>query len=245
MTAGTPRHVYGATVLVGLGGGLLAALGASRGWARVDAAASGMPSTVVTVSGADARPWVTALALVVCASWLAVLATAGVPRRLIGALGLLAAVVVAVGALSATGAVRDAVAAAVEASPTSARGSGQILATRATGTPWPWVTALGAVLAGSAAIVVMVHGHRLPSMGRRYTRPAPPVEATASGRHRPGDEPGEPLRYQRHPPSHLAEPADPLDPEGPAHRVDPGQPVDPVDPVDLWRALDEGRDPTG
>lgn len=166
------RRTYAATVLAGLGGGLLAVLGASRPWARVDAAAAGMPPSVVAVSGGAALPWLAALALVVCASWLAVLATAGTPRRVVGALSLFAALAVVVGALTGAGAVGEAVATAVEASPTSVQGSGGALAAHASRSVWPLLTAFGGLLAALPAAVVVLRGDRLPSMGRRYQAPS-------------------------------------------------------------------------
>lgn len=176
------RRGYALTLLAGLGGGLLAVLGASRPWARVDAAAAGMPPSPVAVSGGAAVPWLTALALVVCASWLAVLATAGPARRAVGVLSLVSALAVVVGTLTGGAAVSAALAVAVEASPTSAQGSGTALAAGAARTAWPLLTALGGLLAAAAAAVVAVHGHRLPSMGRRYSSPvpAPTREAAAA-----------------------------------------------------------------
>lgn len=174
------RRGYALTLLAGLGGGLLAVLGASRPWAAVDAAAAGMPPSPVTVSGGAALPWLTALALVVCASWLAVLATSGLARRAVAVLSLVAALAVVVGALTGGAAVSAALAAAVEASPTSVQGSGTALAARGARTVWPLVTALGGLLAAAAAGVVAVRGHRLPSMGRRYSSPVPAATREAA-----------------------------------------------------------------
>jgi len=184
----TGRRAYAAALAAGLGGGLLAVLGASRPWAEVDAAATGMPASMVAVSGGAALPWVAALALVVSASWLGVLATAGTARRAVGMLSLLAALAVVAGALTGDGAVRAAVTAAVEASPTSVRGSGAVLAEQAARTGWPLVTALGGVLAALAATVVVLRGHRWPSMGRRYAAPGPaPAPAPAPAPPDPAD----------------------------------------------------------
>lgn len=169
----TEHRAYAVTLAAGIGGGLLCVLGASRPWAQVDAAATGMPPSVVTVSGGAALPWVAALALVVSASWLGVLATAGTPRRAVGVLSVLAALAVVVGALTGDGAVRAALTSAVEASPTSVRGSGAALAGQASRSVWPLLTALGGALAAVAAAVVVLRSDRLPSMGRRYRSPAP------------------------------------------------------------------------
>jgi uncharacterized membrane protein (TIGR02234 family) len=173
------RRTLTVLTLVGLVGGLLAVLAASRPWATVNASAAGMPASEVSVSGSSALPWVTALALVVCASWLGVLATSGPARRVIGVLSLLAALGVLAGALSGDGAVREAVAAAVDASPTAARNSAGPLADAAARTFWPLLVALGGLLAAGAAAEVARRGHQLPSLGRRYQSPVSPTAQTA------------------------------------------------------------------
>jgi uncharacterized membrane protein (TIGR02234 family) len=146
-------------------------LAASRPWSSVNASAAGMPPSEVSVTGSSALPWVTALALVVCASWLGVLATSGLARRVIAVLSLLAALGVLAGALTGDGAVREAVMAAVDASPTAARGSAEALADTAAGTAWPLVAAVGGLLAAGAAAEVARRGHQLPGLGRRYRSP--------------------------------------------------------------------------
>lgn len=173
------RRTLTVLTLVGLAGGLLGVLAASRPWSSVNASAAGMPTSVVSVTGSSALPWVTALALVVCASWLGVLATSGLARRAIAVLSLLAALGVLAGALTGDGAVRDAVAAAVDASPTAARGSADALAETAARTRWPLVAALGALLAAGAAAEVARRGHELPGLGRRYNSPVSLASPTA------------------------------------------------------------------
>ena len=176
------RRAFATALSLGLGGGLLALLGTSRPWAEVDAAGPGMPASLVQVSGGSALPWLPALALVVCSSWLAVLATSGLPRRAVGLLSLLAALALVAGAAGAEGAVREAVADAVRASPTSAQGSAPVLAERATRSAWPLLTATGGLLAALAAAAVLARGHQWPAMGRRYRSPA-----TAPARPKPGN----------------------------------------------------------
>lgn len=184
----TGRRRLTVLTLVGLAGGLIAVLAASRPWSSVNASAAGMPPSVVSVSGSSALPWVTALALVVCASWLGVLATSGLTRRAIAVLSLVAALGVLAGALTGEGAVRDAVAAAVDASPTAARGSAGTLADQAADTAWPLVAALGGLLAAGAAAQVARRGHQLPSLGRRYRAPvSPTAHPTEQGRTEPED----------------------------------------------------------
>ncbi len=185
----TPEQTAGRRILtvlsvLGIGGGLLAVLAASQPWASVDAAAAGMPASEVSVSGSAALPWLPALALVVAASWLGVLATSGLPRRAIGVLSLAAALAVLLGALTADGAVRDAVAAAVDASPTAAAGTAEALADQAGRTWWPLVTATGGLLGMLAAADLVRRGHRLPGLGRRHQSPvgaASEVSAASPG----------------------------------------------------------------
>jgi uncharacterized membrane protein (TIGR02234 family) len=139
------------------------------------------------MTGSSALPWVTALALVVCASWLGVLATSGLARRVIAVLSLLAALGVLAGSLTGDGAVRKAVMTAVDASPTAARGSAEALADAATGTAWPLAAALGGLLAAGAAAEVARRGHQLPGLGRRYRSPGGPIARTEPVTTEPAD----------------------------------------------------------
>ncbi|CAA9369514.1 MAG: hypothetical protein AVDCRST_MAG21-552 [uncultured Nocardioidaceae bacterium] len=173
------RRALTVLTLLGLAGGLLAVFAASRPWSSVNASAAGMPASEVSVSGSSALPWVAALALVVCASWLGVLATSGTARRIIALLSLLAALGVLGGALTGGMAVREAVEEAVDASPTAARDSADVLAASAARTAWPWLTALGGLVAAGAAAPVAWRGHLLPALGRRYRSPVSPSAETA------------------------------------------------------------------
>jgi uncharacterized membrane protein (TIGR02234 family) len=173
------RRTLTVLTLIGLAGGLLAVLAAARPWSSVNASAAGMPASEVSVSGSSALPWVAALALVVCASWLGVLATSGTARRIIALLSVFAALGVLGGALTGGRAVREAVEDEIDASPTAARGSADALADSAALTAWPWLTAIGALIATGAAAPVAWRSHRLPGLGRRYRSPVSPSAETA------------------------------------------------------------------
>lgn len=183
-----PRdRAYGPAVLAGLAGAGLAAVAGARDWATTTADAAGVP-VEASVTGAQAEPLVSALALVALASWGVVLVMRGRMRRVVALVGLLASA----GALAAvvagfSAAQDDALAAAVDRGAT-----GDTFAT--TLTPWYYLAGVGALLATAAFAVAVARAPRWPAMGARYDAPAARAE-------QPAEE-------------------------------------------DMWRALDEGRDPT-
>jgi len=187
-----PRRLYAPVVLGTLATGGLAFFAASRTWAHVRVATDGLPSDSVDVSGADAQPLVSALALVVVTAALAVLAASPRVRRGVGVFTVLVAVGAAIVVLVGSS-LDSAVDRAVEASP-AYTGTGNHDFTTS---PWKFVTALAFVLAALLGAITAKFGATWPTMSSRYDAPAArPAAAT------------------------------------------------PQSDAEMWKALDEGRDPT-
>lgn len=183
-----PRdRAYGPAVLAGLAGAGLAAVAGARDWATGTADAAGVP-VEATVTGAQAEPLVSALALVALASWGVVLVMRGRLRRLVAAVGLLASA----GSLAAVVAGFSAAQQAAEEAATARGATGDVFATSLTA--WYYLAGVGAVLTAGAFVVAVIRAPGWPAMGARYDAPAARAE-------QPAEE-------------------------------------------DMWRALDEGRDPT-
>lgn len=191
----TPRRLYGPVVLATLAAGGLAFFAASRAWADAKLASDGLPSATVAVSGTDAEPLVSALALVVVTGSLAVLAAGPRLRRVVGVLLMVVSVLaVVVAPPSGSASLDRALRAAAEESPafTGPESVGDISAT-----PWYAVTVLAFVLAFLLGAATVRWAGAWPTMGTRYEAPA-------------------------------ARPARTKD----------------VSDSDMWKAMDEGEDPT-
>ncbi len=189
------RHRFAPVAFSGLAAGAFAAIAGNQAWAvvetggRADSAAALAPASSV---GDATAPPVTALALVLLATWGVVLVARGRPRRALTWLGLLAAL----------GVLGFAVAAWLN-TPEVLRSVGVAGDLATSRTLWSHV----GVAAGLAAVLTSVLAVRSvrhwPEMGRRYDAP--------------GDD---------------------VDPQ----RAD--VPLEEQTNLDLWRAIDEGRDPT-
>ncbi|QNN53062.1 Trp biosynthesis-associated membrane protein [Nocardioides mesophilus] len=189
---------FGTTVLVGLGAGALAAVGASREWATSSGDAAGV-AVNGSVTGSDAAPLVLALSLVALAAWGVVLVLRGRARQVGAVIGVLAAA----GALVA---LVDAFDAAPDAAVTAATAQGatsDVLAGSLTA--WYWTTGVALVLTLVTLGVAVLRARTWPSMGSRYDAPGSRPAAGAAAGSGPAAEPDE---------------------------------------RELWRAIDEGRDPT-
>jgi uncharacterized membrane protein (TIGR02234 family) len=187
------RRLYAPVVLGTLAAGGLSFFAASRSWAHVRVATDGLPSDSIDVTGSDAQPLVSALALVVVTAALAVLAASPRVRRAVGVLTALVAVAGAVIVLLGGSSLDSAVDHAVEASP-AYTGTGDH---DFTASVWKYVTALGFVLAAILGGVTARLGAVWPTMSSRYDAPAARPAVTA-----------------------------------------------PQSDAEMWKALDEGRDPT-
>jgi uncharacterized membrane protein (TIGR02234 family) len=157
-------------VLGGLACGGVALAGASRPWAQVEVATSGMPAQLVEVVGSSVAPGVGALALVVIAAALALLPTGGRLRRVVAALLLLASVGVVVGCALAGGELDDALRREVTA---TSSGDG---AAGASYPLWRWVSLAGGLAGAALGAWALRRSAGWPVMGSRYEAPvtAPP-----------------------------------------------------------------------
>ena len=186
MSESTRDRSYGPTLVAGLGGAALAAVAGARTWASARGDAAGI-KVDEAVPGSESQPLVAGVALVALAAWGVLLVVRGRARRLVAAVGLLAAG----GALAswglALGGVRDDAVQAVVALGAAPDGVDTSLS------PWFFLAGLGALLTTGAFVVALLRAPGWPQMGSRYDAPA--ARAAAE------DE-------------------------------------------DMWRALDEGRDPT-
>lgn len=188
MAEGRPR--FAPVVLGGLAAGALAAIAGNQAWASVDDGGTQSGFAAVLPPDASAPP-VTALALVVLATWGVVLVSRGRPRRVVTWLGLLAAIGVAVFAVAAWISIPDTLAQS---------GSVPVATSR---TLWAHLGVLTAAATVAMSVLATRSVARWPEMGRRY------------------DAPGE---------------------SGAAARDEAS--VEEQTNLDLWRAIDEGRDPT-
>lgn len=182
-------------VVAGLASGGLAAIAGNQDWASIDrggdATATAFSSAAASTLDATAPP-VTALALVLLATWGVVLVSRGRARLAVTWLGLLAAL----------GVVGFAVAAwlATPGNLVDVRASVEVAASR---TVWSYVGVLAALVASGTSVLAVRSVGRWPEMGRRYDAPG---DGTAA------------------PP--------------------PAVPPEEQTNLDLWRAIDDGRDPT-
>jgi len=155
---------FGPALLSGLGLGTLATLAATRTWATATGDAAGV-GVEAAATGTEAAPLPWALALVVLATWGALLALRGRLRSVVAALGVLAAGAGAAAVLPGLAAARDrAEAAAVD------RGA-QVATVEVTGTPWPWVTVAALALVAAVGVVAVRRAPAWPSMSARYDAP--------------------------------------------------------------------------
>ena len=187
------RRLYAPVVLGTLAAGGLAFFAASRTWAHVQIATDGLPSDSVDVTGADAQPIVSALALVVVASALAVLAASPRIRRVVGAFTVLVALTAAAVVLLGGSSLDHAVDHAVKESPAFTGTGDHDFTTSA----WKYVSALAFLIAAVLAGITAKLGAIWPTMSSRYDAPAARSAVTA-----------------------------------------------PQSDAEMWKALDEGRDPT-
>ena len=192
------RRTFGPSVLAGLATGAVCAVAGSRTWAAPAAGttddAGDRIAAVALSSSSVSAPVVTALALVVLACWGVVLMTRGRVRRVVAALGLVAAAGVLVSAVGRWLAAPDDVRALYAAYGVSVDDAGRGV--------WAHVAVVAAVLALATWAYALRAVPGWPEMGRRYDAP-------------------------------VAEHAAPASP-----------PLEEQSNIEVWKAIDEGRDPT-
>ncbi|WP_293784474.1 Trp biosynthesis-associated membrane protein [uncultured Aeromicrobium sp.] len=187
-----PRRWFAPAVVALAAGGGLTFVTMRQTWATAELSAAGLPDDEIIVTGAEAMPVVSALALVLLASALAVLAGSVRVRRVLGVLvaGIAMALLVwvAFGSESAIGAAVD------DAVRDSASFTGTNHPEGANVTMWRLATLACLALAALAGVVIAWFAPRWPTMSSRYDAPG----TRAAER----------------------------------------------DESDMWKAFDEGRDPT-
>ena len=191
------RRTFGPVLLVGVGAGALLAVAGGRAWAVPGGEGAlesgGAVAFTIEETGLTEMSLVSALGLVVLATWGVLLVTRGRARRALAVLGLVASLGVLVTVVVGSGSTADALRRSLEevgASDTDVRTTG-----------WFWAALVAAVLsvAATALAVRLVPGW--PEMGSRYDAPTAAAAPIAV------------------PPEELSN-------------------------LDLWKAMDEGRDPT-
>lgn len=209
------RRALAIAIVGGLAAGGLALLGVSQTWAQVEIAVAGVPSSTIEVSGTSAVPWVGALTLVILAGALAIVPTGGWLRRVVGVIVGLAAAGAVIGTLTAGPAIDDALTEKLAQSPASGGVNDAAVVAAADHPAWRWLSLVGSTAGLAVGLFVASRGQSWPTMGSRYDAPASRREDAG------GPEPDQP-----------DQPADAAESDQPAENAD------------LWRAMDEGRDPT-
>ncbi len=145
--------------VAGLAGAGLALYGATRVWSVEVTPRPGLSDLRTSTTGADAQPWLIALALIALAGPGALLATRGPVRRLLGGLIALVGLGVAITAIVGRAGTDP-----------GAAGAGA--------TVWPIACVAGGALVVLTGVGAARHGHEWPAMGSRYERrPVPPPRA--------------------------------------------------------------------
>lgn len=167
------RVEFAAALLAEIIGAAAVLLVATREWQTITTTRP-RPFTadVLAVSGrtVDAAP--TALALVALAGVVAVLATKGVGRQIVGVLVALAGVVIVVRAIGAAGAVRAGRARALVRDKHPRVADAALSQHVANHAAWAVVSIVAGVLVGVAGAVIAGRGGRWSAMSSRYEAPA-------------------------------------------------------------------------
>ena len=167
--AAASRRGLAATVALLVAAAVALGAAAVLGWASVDFQVPKRGIVAVGVDGADVLPALTPLAVLALAAVAAVLATGGWVRRLFGGLLLVVAIPPILGVLQAP----DEgwlTAAAMSAAGWSA---GSVHAETTTLLPaGPSFAAGGAILLVAAGVTLVLRGHRMPRLDRRYQAPS-------------------------------------------------------------------------
>ncbi|MCC5575560.1 TIGR02234 family membrane protein [Microtetraspora sp. AC03309] len=172
----TARRSLTAWLVACAAGAGLVLLAGGREWASVNYGGTA-GAAPVPVSGGDAVPGLTPLALAALAAVLAVFATRGVWRRVVGV--VLAACGLAVVALAWPSRVP---ARAVEVAETLRSLAGQ--AAHVTVSAWPWAGVAGGVLLALGGVAAVLLGGGWPGMSGKYERRSGDAGRTGAGRPR-------------------------------------------------------------
>jgi uncharacterized membrane protein (TIGR02234 family) len=155
------RRSFGPVLLLGLASATVVAVAGNRDWAEASSASAGQVSSLAL--SVDVARMPVAMALVLLACWGVVLVTRGRVRRLVAALGVLAALgavaSVVVGWTAVEEALRDDFA------------SVGVTGVEIGHTGWFWAAAVGSVLAVVSSVLAVVLAPAWPEMGSRYDAP--------------------------------------------------------------------------
>lgn len=168
-------------------GAALVLIAAGRTWATVGFARRTAGAGEIAVAGSDVVPFLTPVALAALAAVVAVAATRGLPRRLIGGVLALAGAAVTAGAWSGSRAAALLDAAAERAS-SVARATGAGFTAPAVSWAWPVLTGLAGALLLAGGAVAVIRADRWPGMSQRYDRRGPSsVRSSRTGSRAGGD----------------------------------------------------------
>ncbi|MEN3358228.1 MAG: hypothetical protein V7637_2210 [Mycobacteriales bacterium] len=168
------RREMVAVLLLGLGGAGLALLAGGRVWLRVDAPRrTPLPDVAVALSGRTVEPLVPALGVVGLAGLVALLATRGRGRRIVGGLLAASGLLLAVRAAGRVAGPDQATAWALlaDAGKTSGIPPGTAL-TASTSPVWPVLVVLAGLALLLAGAGALLRSRRWPGMSTRYDAPA-------------------------------------------------------------------------
>lgn len=157
--------------VLGAGGALLLSL---RDWQTVTTPRTGRPADVLDLSGRTVDAASTAFALVAAAGVVAVLATRGVVRRVVGGLIVLAGAGLVWRAIAALSAVSTSRARSLVSSRHQTVSTGGVVPHVAVQAVWPVLSLVcGVVVIGAGALVAW-RGHRWQQLSSKYENAAPP-----------------------------------------------------------------------
>jgi hypothetical protein len=162
------RGGLAAVVVALIAASVLLGVSALLGWAQLDVREPLRGTVAVRADGSAVLPALSPLALLALAAVAAVLATGGWARWVLGALLLAAAVVPIVAVLRVVDGrwLTGAALAAVQLPTRSVPGG-----TTTVLFAGPALAAGGALLLAAAGVALVVRGHRMPRLGRRYQSP--------------------------------------------------------------------------
>ena len=162
----SPRRSYLASLGLLLLGAVVVLVSAGRVWGSAEVAGSTGSTAAggLDVTGADVSGAFPALGLLALAGVLAVVATRGVVRRVVGGFLCLVGVTVTVLAV-----VTD-VDAALDHAARVASGVSSAQATHESTSAWPWLCAIGGLLVAVAGALTALRSAAWPALGGRYER---------------------------------------------------------------------------
>ena len=218
----SPQRELATSVAACLAGAALAIYGATRVWSVQVTDRPGLTSLRTQATGAAQQPWLIGLALVALAGAGALLATRGLPRRLLG--GLLTLVGAALVGAAITG-----------------RAGHDPGAAGAGATFWPIACGVAGALVAWGGLTAARHGHHWPAMGSRYERrPVPSLSAEPAATQAPSAAAG--LTGSQAPASDSPPPQRPAAASAP--EATQAGAARSIDTRAAWEALDRGDDPT-